>query len=117
MTIGDIARLTGLTESTLRFYERKNLLTVERDASGRRVFDEHDLAWIQFIRRLKQTGMPLKDIERYAALRMRGEQTTGERLQMLQSHRAFILAQRAEWEECLNHLDDKIAYYQQALCQ
>ena len=115
MTIGEAARLTGLAESTLRFYERRNLLDVGRDSGGRRDFSEEDVAWIQFICRLKETGMPLKDIERYAALRAQGKPTMRERLLMLREHRTVVLARLGQWEECLRHLDGKIALYENAI--
>ena len=66
MTIGAMARRTGLTESTLRYYEKKGLIHVARDGGGRRDYDEGDVAWIAFLCRLKETGMLLRDIRRYA---------------------------------------------------
>ena len=79
MTIGEIAKKTDLSESTLRYYEKKGLLRVGRDHNGRRHYEESDIAWIKFIRRLKETGMLLKEIRRYAQLRYRGETTMPER--------------------------------------
>ncbi len=115
MTIGAISRRTGLPESTLRYYEKKGLLRVPRDGGGRRDYGEGDIAWIQFLRRLKETGMPLKDIRRYSQLRYAGEATLPERLEMLRAHREYALAQRRRWEEYLNNLDEKIALYERSV--
>lgn len=115
MTIGEISRRTGLPESTLRYYEKKGLLRVHRDGGGRRDYGENDIAWIQFLRRLKETGMPLKDIRRYSDLRYAGEATLPERLEILRSHREYVLAQRRRWEEYLNNLDEKIALYERSV--
>ncbi len=115
MTIGEISRRTGLPESTLRYYEKKGLLRVPRDGGGRRDYGEDDIAWIQFLRRLKETGMPLKDIRRYSQLRYAGEATLPERLEMLRAHREYALAQRRRWEEYLNNLDEKIALYERSI--
>ena len=115
MTIGAISRRTGLPESTLRYYEKKGLLRVPRDGGGRRDYGEGDIAWIQFLRRLKETGMPLKDIRRYSELRYAGEATLPERLEMLRAHREYALAQRRRWEEYLNNLDEKIALYERSV--
>ena len=56
MTIGAMAQRTGLTESKLRYYEKKGLLQVARDGGGRRDYDEGDVEWVAFICRLKETG-------------------------------------------------------------
>lgn len=117
MTIGEMAKQTNLPESTLRYYEKKGLLKVERDGNGRRVYAESDMEWIQFIRRLKETGMPLKDIQRYAKLRYLGVKTMPERLEMLQIHRDYVLEQQKKWEEYLQNLEHKIDFYQKAIAE
>lgn len=115
MTIGEIAKKTDLSESTLRYYEKKGLLRVGRDHNGRRNYEESDIAWIKFIRRLKETGMLIKEIKRYAQLRYRGETTMPERLDMLQKHREYVLEQLRKWNEYLQNLDDKIDFYQESM--
>lgn len=115
MTIGEIAKKTDLSESTLRYYEKKGLLRVGRDHNGRRNYEESDIAWIKFIRRLKETGMLIKEIKRYAQLRYRGETTMPERLDMLEKHREYVLEQLKKWNEYLQNLDDKIAFYQESM--
>lgn len=115
MKIGEIAEKTNLLESTLRYYEKKGLLRVARDHNGRRDYEKSDVEWIKFIRRLKETGMLLKDIRRYSELRYRGDVTMQERLEMLQRHREYVQRQQMKWNECLQNLDDKIAFYQKAM--
>ena len=115
MTIGEMSRRTGLPESTLRYYEKKGLLRVSRDGGGRRDYGEGDIAWVQFLRRLKETGMPLKDIRRYSELRYAGEGTMPERLEMLRAHREYVLNQRRRWDEYLENLDEKIGIYEQSI--
>lgn len=111
MTIGEMAQRTGLTESTLRYYEKKGLLHAARDRGGRRAYDEIDVEWVGFICRLKETGMLLRDIRRYAELRDRGRSTIPERLAMLEGHREYVLEQQKRWEGHLKKLEDKIAFY------
>lgn len=115
MTIGEMAKQTNLTESTLRYYEKKGLIRVSRDKNGHRNYSEHDVAWVQFLQRLKDTGMLLRDIQHYSDLRYAGEDTIPQRLSMLQVHRDYVLQQRQKWEEYLHNLDDKIALYQRSL--
>lgn len=115
MTIGEIAKQTDLPESTLRYYEKKELIKVARDKNGRRDYEESDIAWIKFIRRLKETGMLLKDIQKYSKLRYEGSGTMAERLEMLQVHREYVMEQQRKWEEYLENLDNKIVFYEETI--
>ena len=115
MTIGEVSEKTHLPESTLRYYEKKRLIIVSRQANGRRDYAECDIAWILFIRRLKETGMPLKHIQRYSALRYAGDGTLPERLDMLQAHREYVLEQKRQWEQYLENLEEKIDIYRQMI--
>jgi transcriptional regulator, merR family len=115
MKIGEIANKTNLPASTIRYYEKKELLKVDRDKNGRRYYKESDIEWIKFIRRLKETGMLIKDIQHYSELRYVGSITMPERLQILQLHRNYVLEQQLKWTEYLQNLDDKIEFYQQSI--
>lgn len=115
MTIGEISKKTNLPESTLRYYEKKRLIKVLRDRNGRRDYVESDIEWIKFIRRLKETGMLLKDIQTYSDLRYAGDSTMPERLKILQLHREYVLDQQRKWNEYLQNLDEKISYYQHSI--
>lgn len=115
MKIGEIANKTNLPASTLRYYEKKGLLKVDRDKNGRRYYKESDIEWIKFIRRLKETGMLIKDIQHYSELRYVGSITMPERLQILQLHRNYVLEQQLKWTKYLQNLDDKIEFYQQSI--
>ena len=71
-SIGEFSKVTGLGIHTLRYYEHENLIIPLRNASNRRRYSEKDIAWIAFIKRLKATGMPIKEIKKYAVLRAKG---------------------------------------------
>lgn len=115
MRIGEMAEASGISAYTLRYYERKGLIRVRRDDAGRRCYDESDIEWIKFIKRLKDTGMLLKDIKEYSRLRYEGNATMPERLQMLEKHREYVLEQQKKWAEYLGNLDDKIAFYEDSI--
>lgn len=115
MTIGEIAKKTGLPESTLRYYEKKGLIKVARDSGGRRDYEEGDIEWIKFIRRLKETGMLLKDIKEYSELRYCGNSTMSRRLQILKAHREYVVEQQRKWDEYLQNLEDKILFYRESI--
>lgn len=111
MKIGEISKLTNISEYTLRYYEKKGLIRVKRDNVGFRDFDESDIEWIKFIKRLKDTGMLLRDIKKYSNLRYEGDSTIYERLLMLEKHREYVKEEQKKWEEYLDNLDEKIVIY------
>ena len=116
LTISDAARQAGVSAHTLRYYERAGLLDpVERAGSGHRRYDEADLRRIDFLMKLRGTGMPIRDVRRYAELVRAGEQTAEDRLALLEQHRAAVLAQMAEVQESLDRIDTKIAFYKEHL--
>ncbi len=112
MKIGELARQTGLSAHTIRYYERIGLLPyADRDRSRQRDYDASILVWIDFLGRLKTTGMPIREMLRYAALRQRGDSTEAERRTLLEQHRERVRAHVADLEACLLVLDTKIAGY------
>jgi DNA-binding transcriptional MerR regulator len=112
MKIGDLAKRTGTSVHTIRYYERIGLLPrAHRDPSRHRDYDIAILDWLGFIFRLKTTGMPIRQMLRYAALRDRGAETQGERQRLLEEHRAHVAAHIAELQAGLIVLDTKIAGY------
>ena len=94
MNIQTVSKLTGLSAHTLRYYEKIDLLlNIKRDSKGYRDYCEKDLVWIEFIKRLKATNMPLTEIKKFALLRSKGEGTISERLEILQNHQSRVKKQ------------------------
>ena len=114
-SIGEFSKLTNLGIHTLRYYEHENLITPKRNSSNRRCYSDKDLAWIEFIKRLKDTRMPIKDIQRYAELRAEGDLTLNERMEMLTVHRESLNKQIKVLQEHMAKLDDKIDFYRQEI--
>jgi DNA-binding transcriptional MerR regulator len=114
LSIGRAAELTGLTADTLRYYERDGLMLapVARAATGHRRYTDRDLEWIRLVTRLRATGMPIRDVRRYAALVRSGAGNEEARLEVLRHHRRLVLAQLAEVEGHLEAIDYKIGVYE-----
>jgi DNA-binding transcriptional MerR regulator len=112
ITIGELARLSGLTTHTLRYYESAGVLKpARRAANGHRRYNSSDILWLEFVLKLKLTGMPLAEIRQYAELRSQGETTLNARLAMLKLHRERLVTTLSELSECAAALDDKIRIY------
>ncbi len=114
-SIGEFSKLTNLGIHTLRYYEHEGLITPGRNSSNRRCYSDKDLAWIEFIKRLKDTGMPIKEIQHYAKLRAAGDPTLRERMEMLTAHREALNEQIRQLQEHMAKLDDKIGFYRQEI--
>lgn len=115
MTIGEFSEVTGISAYTLRYYEKKGLLHVSRDAAGRRDYSADDIEWVKFIKRLKDTGMLLRDIKHYSDLRYQGDSTMEERKELLTRHREFVVEERKRWDGYLCNLDEKIGIYRKRI--
>jgi len=117
ISIADAAQRTGLTTHTLRYYERDGLLlqSVGRGSSGHRLYTEQDLTWITLIKRLRATGMPIRDIRSYVTLCRDGDGNEPERLALLLAHRDRVLAELAETTAHLSAITGKIGIYQDRL--
>jgi DNA-binding transcriptional MerR regulator len=112
LTIQEIARATGLTPHTLRYYERIGLIhPINREENTRRCYSVDDLGWIEFLLKLRATGMSIKDMQRYAELQRQGDETLPERVQMLMSLRDKVEAHIDEMNEHLKLIHYKIDYY------
>ena len=114
LTISDVAERTGLTNHTLRYYERAGLLNgVGRNGSGHRRYSAADVDWVVLVTRLRATGMPIRKIRRYAELVREGEGNEAERLELLEAHRAEVVAKIDELQHNLELVDYKLSLYRE----
>ena len=112
MKIGELARRSGLSPHTLRYYERIGLLPKSpRLDSRHRDYDESTFNWIALLGRLKTTGMSIQQMLAYAALVKAGDATVAERRDLLVAHRERVCKHIENLQACLAVLDTKIANY------
>ncbi|MBD0690978.1 MerR family transcriptional regulator [Streptomyces sp. CBMA123] len=67
MRIGELARRTGVSRDTLRFYEKVGLLDGERLANGYRDFPPEAVTWLHYVRVAQGLGLTLAEIARHGA--------------------------------------------------
>ena len=111
ITIGEAAQRTGLSVDTLRYYERAGLIDPVRRARNGRRYDEVDLLWLAFLRRLRASGMPIAQMRRFARLRCAGDATARERRELLEEHAHTIRDRLAELSENLEIVERKITHF------
>ncbi|MBN6053916.1 MerR family transcriptional regulator [Nonomuraea sp. RK-328] len=107
---------TGFTLDTLRYYEKIGLLEpVERNAAGQRRFSDEDLSWLGMVRCLRDTGMPIAEMLRFAELVRAGEHTIPDRIRLLEEHDRRVQGQIANLTERQHYIHHKISYYRSVL--
>jgi len=113
LSISEVAERTGLSVHTLRYYERAGLMLapIHRASSSHRAYSAQDVTWIIFLTRLRSTSLPISKVREYAELARRGDDTTADRLELLQRHRIAVVAQLAEMQASLAAIDYKISLY------
>jgi DNA-binding transcriptional MerR regulator len=106
LLIGDVARLSGLSIDTLRYYNRAGLLgAVHRDGAGRRVFDRDTLGLLDVVLRLRRTGMPVEDVRHFVDLVRSGDTERAGRLELLRAHRHRVHPRAARGDRRRSHAD------------
>ena len=110
-TVGEMAKLLGVTASTLRYYDKEGLLPfVERSSGGIRMFQESDIEWLQVIGCMKKAGMSIKDIE----MALQGDDTNDLRLAMFHHQQEVLKQQMVELQHTMEMVDYKCWYYETA---
>ena len=109
----EVVERSGFSIDTLRYYERIGLLDrIARSTGGRRQFNEDHLEWLGVLRCLRDTGMPIAEMRRYASSAREGDRTLEERLTLLTEHAARVQHTIDELLRQQQHLNEKIAWYQ-----
>jgi DNA-binding transcriptional MerR regulator len=110
--IGEVATRTGRSVHAIRWYEAQGLVPgVERDGGGRRLYTEHHIGWLEFMDRLRGTGMSVAQMRAYTALVKKGAAALGERRALLRAHQARVLENIARWTEALTLIEAKLEFY------
>lgn len=108
--------LTSMTYENLKFYCNEGLVpNVKRDDRNYRVFDEHDIKWIQSLKCLKSCNMSIAEMKEYLALCMEGESSIPERKEILEAKRESLLRSIAELQETVAFIDWKQGFYDDVL--
>lgn len=115
-SIQDISKKTGLTISTLRYYDKEGLFpNLERKESNYRVFTELELETLKMIACFKKAGLSIPEIRKYMELIQKGDKTLKERLDIMVHQKEALEKQKQEIEESIACVEWKISYYEQAL--
>lgn len=116
LTIQEVAAATGLSVHTLRYYERVGLIhSIGRAENTHRRYTNDDIGWIDFLTKLRSTGMSIQQMQAYAELQRQGDETLPQRVEMLRQHQRQVEAHMAVLSKNLEVICYKIGYYQQVI--
>ena len=114
-SIGDVATMTGISVSTLRFYDKEGFFKdLKRSEGGIRVFSDKELEVLNVIECLKKSGMSIKDIKEFLILCEEGDSTIEKRRQLFYNRKEEVQSQIASLEQTLAFLHYKCWFYDTA---
>jgi DNA-binding transcriptional MerR regulator len=112
LRIGDVASRSGRSVHTIRWYEAQGLLPgVSRDAAGRRLYSAYHVGWLDLLDRLRQTGMSVREMQRYTALAKQGTAALAQRRALIGEHQRRVRDNIARWTDALALINAKVEYY------
>lgn len=115
MTIREISEKYGISQDTLRYYERVGMIpTVTRTAGGRRDYTKEDEQWVELALCMRSAGLPVEVMIEYVRLFQEGDATIPDRLALLRRQKTVLEEQKRQTEATLKRLEQKIRLYEEA---
>ncbi|MGN1135669.1 MAG: MerR family transcriptional regulator [Oscillospiraceae bacterium] len=113
MTIKEVSEKYGISQDTLRYYEKIGAIPpVTRTAGGVRNFTDADIGWVENAVCMRGAGLPVDVIAEYCRLYSMGDSTISARLKLLTDQRQKLIAQKEQLEAEIARLNYKIERYE-----
>lgn len=116
MTIKEVSEKYGVSQDTLRYYERVGLIPpVARTAGGILDYQPSDIGWVETAVCMRSAGVPIEALIEYVKLFQMGDATFEARRQLLQEQYDHLMEQKKQIEQTMERLQYKISRYENAL--
>ncbi|AGN25763.1 MerR family transcriptional regulator [Candidatus Methanomassiliicoccus intestinalis] len=116
MKIAEVSKKYGVSQDTLRYYERVGVIPpVNRAKGGSRDYTDEDCNWVELATCMRGAGLPVEVIVEYIRLFKQGDETIPDRLKLLTEQRDKLLEQKQAVDEMLERLNFKISRYERAV--
>ena len=113
MKISEVSEKTGVSVDTLRYYEKAGLIpAISRNGSGVRDYTEADLRWVEFVKCMRNAGLPIEVLAQYVGLVMQGDDTIAIRKAILEEQRDLLAERIKAMQQTMLYLDYKIRVYE-----
>lgn len=114
--IAEVSKKYGLSEDTLRYYERVGLIPcVPRTSGGIRDYSDADCGWVEFIKCMRGAGMPIEILVKYVAMFQEGDSTAEARKALLIEQRERLVERIKDLQKVVERLNYKIESYELAI--
>lgn len=118
MTIKEVSERFNRSQDTLRYYERIGLIpSINRNKSGIRDYTEEDCGWIEFIKCMRNAGLPIEVLIEYVNLFQKGDDTIEARKEILIEQRKQLEEKMNEMKKTIERLDNKILRYEDKILE
>ena len=115
-TMMQACKETGMTYQGLKFYCNEGLVpNVKRDSLNRRIFDDHDIAWIKSLSCLKNCGMGIQEMKEYTQLCLEGASSIPQRQAILNEKKAQLEENIAALLASVDYINKKQEFYEEVL--
>lgn len=108
----EAASLTGLTITTLHYYEKEGLLPkIRRSESGHREYTLENIEWIEMIKCLRAVDLPIREIKKYITLVVQGGGSMKGRMELAKSYKIEIERRMLDLQNSLTLINQKLQFY------
>ncbi|MBK5202039.1 MAG: MerR family transcriptional regulator [Spirochaetaceae bacterium] len=116
MTIKSTSEKYGISQYTLRYYEKIGMIPpVTRTSGGIRDYKSEDLDWVELVLCMRNSGLPVKVMVEYLKLYQMGDSTIIARMELLLAQQEILLEQKKNIAATLERLNYKISRYEIAI--
>ena len=116
MTITEVSKLYDITPDTLRYYERIGLIPkIHRNKNGIRDYTQEDCNWVEFIKCMRNAGLPIETLIDYVTMFQQGDSTIDARKELLIEQRKVLEKKIKDMNDTLGRLNHKIELYEKGL--
>lgn len=116
MTISEVSKTYGISQDTLRYYERIGVIPpVHRTESGLRDYTEEDCRWVELAGCMRGAGLPLPALAEYVRLSQQGDETIPDRHRLLLEQKEQLKQQLKAIQRTMERLEYKISCYDRAM--
>lgn len=106
--IKEVSIQTGITQYTIRYYEKENLLLIPRDKNGIRTFNDKTILRLETLKKLRMAGMSISEMR----LIMSGEVTHHEQIELYKNRLEALIEQKKSIIDTIKFMEYKIKVHE-----
>ncbi|MEL4271352.1 MerR family transcriptional regulator [Shewanella xiamenensis] len=109
MKIGEVAKYTGLSVKSIRYYHDIGLVCGERNEAGYRVYRHRDIESLKFVHQCRDLGFSLEDCKLLLGLRNNDSRNAEDVKQLTRNHLAYVEDQIGKLQNLRSQLQQMVS--------